>query len=644
MTLFRQIAILISLVFIVLLTVITVNNFRQSSSFLQGQLQSTANDMATTLGVTIATAVNDDDIAAIDTLFNTVFDSGYYASIELKATGGKHIASREQPIVINAVPAWFVEIIDFPVVMGKTKVSRGWFPYGDLELKLHPGYAYAQLYNALQSMMLWFGIVVFAGLGSLWGMLRYTLKPLMAVKQQADAIQENRFIQQETLPRTIELRQVVTAMNRMVEKVKTVFDSQSETLNQYHEVLYRDPLTKLGNRSFFIMRLSEICDSELSSSGWLVLINVHQLAVLGEKQGHQIMEKVVITVADAMCNLSSKESAETCSRMKSNEFMIYLFEELETARAYMDKVFSQFKTIFENEPGCENLWLYGALTEVEANAKIGDVLSDVDYAIAQANAMGPYAIYQARQHVSTLPQGKMQWRKWIEESLSQHRFFVVSQKVQRTDETLFHQELFVRLRDSFGNTVPAGSFMPMACALGLEFEIDKAVFLLANEVSRKNTEEPIALNLSSSVLTNVDALTEFEMFLKTYTQGTHAPLHVEIAHFVLLQHSDITEHIADMLRRYHCKVGIDRLDLGRSLLPLQVIRPDYVKIGIWQLDDITNDRINSAFQALKTLVVGMDIEMLAVGVESEQSYLKLKELGISAMQGEYLGMPQEVGS
>jgi EAL domain-containing protein (putative c-di-GMP-specific phosphodiesterase class I) len=40
----------------------------------------------------------------------------------------------------------------------------------------------------------------------------------------------------------------------------------------------------------------------------------------------------------------------------------------------------------------------------------------------------------------------------------------------------------------------------------------------------------------------------------------------------------------------------------------------------------------------------MDIEMLAVGVESEQSYLKLKELGICAMQGEYLGIPQEVDS
>ncbi len=644
MTLFRQIAILISLVFITLLLTLAVNNFRQSSYFLQGQLQSTANDMAITLGVTIATTVNEDDIATVDTLFNTVFDSGYYTAIELKSTGGKIITSREQPIVINDVPSWFIEMIDFPVVMGSTNVNRGWMPYGELQLTLHPGYAYSQLFSTLQTMMLWFGIVVTAGLFALWGLLHYILRPLVAVKHQADAIQENRFIQQDTIPNTIELKQVVIAMNRMVEKVKTVFDSQNETLNQYHQILYRDPLTGLGNRHFFVMRLSEICESELSSTGWLVLINIHRLEELNDKQGHQMSEKAVITVADAMRNLSSKESAETCSRTRTNEFMIYLYEELKSAQHFINQVFEQFKSEFEGQLGCENLWLYGALTEVEANTKVGRVLSDIDYSIAQANVMGPYAIYQAQKNKNNLPQGKMQWRQWLDESLAQHRFFIVSQTVERTDRSLFHQELFVRLKDSNDTIISAGSFMPMASALGLEFEIDKTVFALANEQSKRNIHDPIALNISSSVLTSADALADFELFLKTYHQEAHAPLHIEIAHFILLQYSDIAEYIADLLRRYNCKVGIDRLDLGRSLLPLQVIRPDYVKIGVWQLDDITNDQINSAFQALKTLVVGMDIEMLAVGVESEQSYLKLKELGICAMQGEYLGIPQEVDS
>ena len=54
MTLFKQIALLISTVFLVLLIIIVLNGLARTSSFQQGQLQTTAQDMATTLGIAIS--------------------------------------------------------------------------------------------------------------------------------------------------------------------------------------------------------------------------------------------------------------------------------------------------------------------------------------------------------------------------------------------------------------------------------------------------------------------------------------------------------------------------------------------------------------------------------------------------------------
>ena len=56
MTLFKQIALLVSLIFLLLIMAIIVGDFRRSSEFLEGQLQTSAQDIATTLGIKIGRA------------------------------------------------------------------------------------------------------------------------------------------------------------------------------------------------------------------------------------------------------------------------------------------------------------------------------------------------------------------------------------------------------------------------------------------------------------------------------------------------------------------------------------------------------------------------------------------------------------
>ena len=83
MTLFKQVALVVSLVFLLIVVTTTVGDFRRSSSFFAGQMQSTAQDMTTTLGIAMSNSTSLTDITAYETLFNAVFDSGYYSSIEL---------------------------------------------------------------------------------------------------------------------------------------------------------------------------------------------------------------------------------------------------------------------------------------------------------------------------------------------------------------------------------------------------------------------------------------------------------------------------------------------------------------------------------------------------------------------------------
>ena len=53
MTLFKQIAILVSSIFLILLIIVVRSDLLRTAEFQQGQLQTTAQDMATTLGIAI---------------------------------------------------------------------------------------------------------------------------------------------------------------------------------------------------------------------------------------------------------------------------------------------------------------------------------------------------------------------------------------------------------------------------------------------------------------------------------------------------------------------------------------------------------------------------------------------------------------
>jgi len=209
MTLFKQIALLVSAVYLVLLLIIVFNDFARASNFQQGQLQTTAQDMATTLGIAISNLPEGDDQATLEVLFNAVFDSGYYTRIELVAVDGQTIHQKSQEIDIAGVPAWFLRLVPIEPAQGATRVMKGWAQLGELKLEIHPGFAYSNMYQALVSALRWFALLFLVSMLVLWVVLRYVLEPLQRVKEQADAIHSNRFVQQDKIPATVELKRVV---------------------------------------------------------------------------------------------------------------------------------------------------------------------------------------------------------------------------------------------------------------------------------------------------------------------------------------------------------------------------------------------------------------------------------------------------
>ena len=254
MTLYRQLVIFTLLLFFILLSGTWLANLDSTRSFLIAQLESHAQDTATSLGLSISQYSIDRDKPAIETMINAVFDRGYYQVVRYTDTQGNILIDRELQITIENVPQWFIDLVPLKTPEATANVMAGWLQAGTVYVKSHPGYAYKALWESVVDMSVWFlicGIIVLfaGGVG-----LRLLLKPLVMVEHQADALCKKKYEVQEKLPKTKELRRVVEAMNRMTSKVKEMFEEQVTIAEGFRKHAYHDTLTGLGNRKRQVVR------------------------------------------------------------------------------------------------------------------------------------------------------------------------------------------------------------------------------------------------------------------------------------------------------------------------------------------------------------------------------------------------------
>ena len=636
MTLFKQIALLVATVFIVLLVVILLNDMERIGKFQQGQLQSSAQDMATTLGIAVSNLPDGNDRATLEVLFNAVFDSGYYTRIELVGNQGQVLHRKSQELAVEGVPEWFINLVPLWTARGSTQVMKGWTQLGQLNLELHPGFAYKSLYESLIVTLWWFVSFMAASIAVLWLFLRYLLEPLKLVKNQADAIHRNKFVQQQKIPKTLELKRVVEAMNLMVSKVQGIFDDQAQTLANYQKLLYQDKLTGLGNRQYLLDQLQQSLSESSGYHGTMAIVKIIGFEQIRKQQGYQSPDSIIQIIGDLLQQSHAGHKVECISRFNDDEFAFLTADDETIVTPFLETLFEQFQQLPDSALEVKNVQLVAGTCNLAHGENVGKILSTIDYSLSQAINRGPFSIETKLFNSLDLPQGKIQWRNWLESVLENQRLFLVGQLAYTNSTKVLHRELFIRARNEQGQIIPAAAFMPIASSLGMALDIDKEVFGMVSENSGLDREIPVALNLCSAFFELAEAHEDLNQLL-SMSERAGQTLCLEASHRILAQHPVVCAKVSERARQNHHQFGVDNLDLSQSLQLLQSAHFDYVKINANTLHDMSSNDMTAGYKALRTITDTLDIRVIAVGVDSQLLFDELKSLGIEAMQGNYLG-------
>jgi len=651
MTLYRQLLIFTLVLFVTLFAGIWLEKVQSTRSFLVTQLQSHAQDTATSLGLSLSPIMAKEDLPTVDTMISAVFDRGYYRVISLRDMQGEVITERALQVEIAGIPDWFIDLIPIKPPSAESLVMAGWNQAGKLYVESHPGYAYQTMWKTMRQISIYFllaGSIVLV-LGSLG--LRLLLKPLKCLELQAEAICRKEYQIQERLPKTRELRQVVDSMNRMTAQVRDMFSRQAKTAERLRRKAYSDQLTGLGNRRYMTAQVEARLDAKKGPThGAFLLLQVDNLQKINELEGFAAGDALLKKIADIIIQETQRFNDVILARLTGGDFALFLSEISSTEVYNIAENLSQkvSRLLVENISHSENLAQIGGVI-YKNTPTFSKLLSEADNALQAARQEGTnkWVITLLPSGENSVVKGKTWWKETLERVLTNGDIILFGQPVMSSKDRslVLHQELLCRIVLEPEEIVDAGIFIPLAERLQLISKLDNVVISKVFEQQQKITNlKTIAVNLSPSSLKDPFFVGWILAEIKKFPQNSPHII-FEFSEFGAVQYLDIVKEFSQNVRKLGHAIALDHF--GRSFANfgyLKSLRPEYVKIDRAFTRELEHDQGDSEFfiGALCEVAHSLDIRVIAEGVEREEQVDMLLELNIDALQGFLFGEPKQI--
>ncbi|MCK5648176.1 MAG: EAL domain-containing protein [Gammaproteobacteria bacterium] len=647
MTLFKQIIIMIGVIFITLFVSTFFVSAENIRDYLNEQLSSHAQDAATSLGIALTSEISDSDIATLEVYTNAMFDSGYYKEIIIKDIDNKVLFEKKRPLVINNVPAWFVNLFPLQAPFQEAIVENGWQTVGTISIQSYPGFAYEQLWkNTLNTLQVYI-LVMFVILLITAFALNFLLKPLMAIREQANAICNREFPTINIKPKTIEFLQVVTALNIMSDKLKNIFSEQAKMTEDLQKQAFQDEVTGLSNRSIFIKQLKYFCQSENDTGGGcLIIMQLNDLVLINKQYGHLMGNNLLTELAELLNKFSENYPNALVARLSGSEFTLLIKSIspdliLSLGEQLQQALLSIAQTLQLEDTDIAHI----GIVTTHINQDMGNLLSEADMALrlAQQKGINAYHLYDNQQNKDFQVHGSEEWNKIIIEAIEKDWFQLYFQKTVDAGNNTVFQEILLRLNHQ-EQLISAGIFIPMAEHLQITRFIDRWVINHILTRIQSGADSIYCINLSRDTLQDPS----FPVWLRKQISGLsskhQSQLVIEVPEYNVIKTLAEYKNLLMIMEPFACQFSIDHFGIGfASMSYLRDIKINFIKVHGSYASNIqdNNDIINYMRQIINT-AHNLDIKIIAEGIEEEKDLHILKNMKLDYFQGYFIGKPEAI--
>lgn len=615
-----------------------------SKDMLLNQLESHGQDTATHLGLYLAPYMAERDLASIETTINAIFDSGFYQQIRVVDANNQPLFVKSTPPNIGEnVPEWFVDLVEITPPEMTREITNQWQKAGSIFVQSRAGYAYEQLWHGAEKTFLWFVVLSLFSMFFISLLMRYILNPLSGVEKQALALSQQKYIEQDNIPGTRELRQVVLAMNMMVRRVRTMFDEQAKNIEEIRRTAYQDDLTGLANQRATFSQLNERIDFRKDfGSGNLIHLRIADLQQLNNELGMEKANNFIRACADQLREVARLTEEPVIGRISISEFVLLsdisnpdqLLKELNKLAANLKDFYRQLNDTVESET-----FFVGAVAYAEQYSSKKLL---INARLATEKAREENATIYCKGNDNTDDQNS--WHQHVSHKIISGDIFLQAQPVKPVmdSKNVIHHEVYARILNQDNQPCMAGEFISVVKQLNLMAALDKSVLNSAIKQLTKDPDLTLGVNLSNDSVRDK----AFCDWLISAVSSLPKPeqLCIEINETSVLNNLNQVAFFRDQLKQAGIQFGIDNFGINPAGFSyLYTVNPDYLKIDgslIRELDSRAEDRF--FVRSLVTVAHSLDIKAYAEHVERDSQLDHLRQLEVDGSQGWIHGKPEQL--
>lgn len=427
--------------------------------------------------------------------------------------------------------------------------------------------------------------------------------------------------------------------------VLSMYLSQKEKKRLLTEALYVDELT--GGRTFakFCIDSKERMERhryKKVACAFLDLDNFHLLSTLyGNEENDDSIRRVYNLIQDCVGDMG------IVSRNNSDQFCVMYFydepQELEDSiKRFIKSLRSNAKFSHMLRPSL------GVYVVEDKNESISEMVNKARTAheTVKQNSKSIVAYYDEVSRNSMYEDKNLE--NQMEEALDNEEFVPYLQpKFDAVNGSLCGAEALIRWIPQEGTVISPAKFIPLAENNGFIRQLDRAMFAMVCRIQKYFIEQgmqpvPISVNVSRQLMYDNSFAKDYYEVIKQMGLTTDV-VELEITESTFFEDFDLFRSTIDELRGYGFRILMDDFGTGySSLMMLKTVPIDEIKLDKTFVDDYNDEKGGYIISCVLELAKALKLPVIAEGVETENQYVYLREMGCDAIQGYYFARPMPV--
>jgi diguanylate cyclase (GGDEF)-like protein len=408
---------------------------------------------------------------------------------------------------------------------------------------------------------------------------------------------------------------------------------------------YSDPLTGLGNRYRLRDKVKLLAAERASDPApfTICIANLDGFKPINDLFGAEAGDEILCQVAHRL--KACVPDGATVTRHEGDEFAFVL--PLVFERNGAERIGQMMKDVLSApyDLGDRNVRLsasFGFAIYPFAGEEFEELLKSAETALYRSKRRGRGQITVYSREIAEEMKLATQLEQALRNAIINDAVDVHFQPIVRlSDGAPVGFEALARWHDADLGFVSPSVFVPIAEERGFIDALSETLLRKAAEAALSWPRELfLSFNLSSAQLMDP---TTTETTLATLARVGLDPrrLELEITETAVMTSADTASRIINGLRKAGVRISLDDFGTGQSSLGrLRDFTFDKVKIDQAFISRITSDRPSEHIvKAIITMCQGLDLDVVAEGIEEKEDAEKLRELGCGMGQGYHYGRP-----